>query len=71
MDRPLWVPSADRVQRANLTRFRRFVHERAGVEATRYGRLHDWSVNKPVGVLAGGLGFQRHLCRHTRRSGRG
>jgi acetoacetyl-CoA synthetase len=48
MDRPLWVPSADRVERANLTRFRRFVHERTGVEATRYGRLHDWSVNTPV-----------------------
>ena len=48
MDRPLWVPSADRVERANLTRFRRFVHERTGVEAARYGRLHDWSVNTPV-----------------------
>jgi acetoacetyl-CoA synthetase len=39
MDAPLWTPSADRIERANLTRF--------GKGAT-YAELHDWSVAKPA-----------------------
>jgi len=47
MDRPLWVPSADRIERANLTRFRRFVRDRDGVEGESYTKLHEWSVARP------------------------
>jgi len=47
MDRPLWVPSADRIERATLTRFRRFVRERDGVEGDPYAKLHEWSVAHP------------------------
>jgi acetoacetyl-CoA synthetase len=46
MDRPVWVPSADRLERANLTRFRRFVRDRDGVDEP-YTKLHEWSVASP------------------------
>ena len=36
---PLWTPSADRIARANLTRFR---------PGQSYPELYDWSVTKPL-----------------------
>ncbi|ROR32823.1 acetoacetate--CoA ligase [Inmirania thermothiophila] len=43
--RPLWTPSPERIERANLTRFMRFVRERHGVEAADYDSLWAWSVS--------------------------
>jgi acetoacetyl-CoA synthetase len=47
MDRPLWIPSADRIERANLTRFRRFLRDRDGASRESYSHLHQWSVEHP------------------------
>jgi len=49
-DGAIWRPSADRIKRANLTRFVAFLRERGvfpgGAESTLpdYGMLHEWSV---------------------------
>jgi acetoacetyl-CoA synthetase len=48
MDRPLWTPSAERVERANLTRFMRFVADRRFIRATDYQTLYSWSVEHPA-----------------------
>jgi len=47
MPGPLWTPSSDRVARANLTRFMRFVADRGGVVSHDYSELYRWSVRKP------------------------
>jgi acetoacetyl-CoA synthetase len=39
MPRPLWTPSADRIARANLTRFG---------QGRSYAELYDWSIAKPL-----------------------
>ena len=44
MTTPLWAPSADRIEGANLTRFMRFINERHGFEFGDYDALYDWSV---------------------------
>ena len=36
---PLWTPSADRIARANLTRFG---------QGRSYAELYDWSVTQPL-----------------------
>ena len=46
MSQPLWKPSAERVSRANLTRFIQFVRERNGCPATDYASLWRWSVEE-------------------------
>ena len=43
---PLWTPSADRVARANLTRFIAFAQMR-GARVTDYDTLHAWSLARP------------------------
>ncbi|MGE3704970.1 MAG: acetoacetate--CoA ligase [Vicinamibacterales bacterium] len=46
---PLWTPSEGRIAAANLTRFRRFVGERLGVQVDGYRALHRWSItNRPA-----------------------
>ncbi|HEV2546486.1 MAG TPA: acetoacetate--CoA ligase [Stellaceae bacterium] len=47
MDQPLWQPSAQQVEEANLTRFRRAVNERWGAGLGDYAALHRWSVEQP------------------------
>jgi len=44
--RPLWVPSAERVENANTTRFIRFVNEKYGLEIDGYAPLYQWSVDR-------------------------
>ena len=47
-DLPLWQPGPERVARANLERFARFVRERTGNEdIRRYAPLYDYSVRHP------------------------
>ncbi len=43
---PLWIPSADRVRRANLTRFLADARA-AGAPAEDYQALYRWSVDQP------------------------
>ena len=48
MDKPIWEPSAERIDRANISRFMRFVRENTGNEdIRRYAPLHDFSVRQP------------------------
>ncbi|MGB0133281.1 acetoacetate--CoA ligase [Dokdonella sp.] len=46
--KPIWEPGQDRIERANLNRFMRFVRERTGNEdIRRYSPLYDFSIRKP------------------------
>ena len=47
-DRPLWVPSPDRVAGANITAFSREAEARWGRRLPDYAALHAWSVNEPA-----------------------
>ena len=44
---PIWSPSAERIERAHLTRFMRFVRERHHAPVPDYPALHRWSVEYP------------------------
>src|SRR5690348_18315330 len=47
-DSPLWRAGAERIERANMNRFVRFVSERTGNEdIRRYAPLYDFSVRYP------------------------
>ena len=48
MVKPIWEPSQERIDNANMNRFVRFVRERTGNEdIRRYAPLHDFSVRSP------------------------
>jgi acetoacetyl-CoA synthetase len=48
MNRPIWEPGPDRIERANLNRFMRFVRERTGNDdIRRYAPLYDFSIRQP------------------------
>ena len=42
--KPLWEPSEEKKQQANLTRFIKMVNERKGKNFSTYDELYDWSV---------------------------
>jgi len=44
--RPLWIPSKDRIQEANLTKFIALVNKKYGLKIRSYTELHKWSVDK-------------------------
>jgi acetoacetyl-CoA synthetase len=44
---PIWSPSSERVERARLTRFMRFVRERYQAPVPDYAALHRWSIEFP------------------------
>ena len=44
MRKPLWVPSEERVKRANITRFISFINENLGLDIDSYGQLYEWSI---------------------------
>ncbi len=44
---PIWSPSPERIERARLTRFMRFVRERYQAPVPDYPALHRWSVEFP------------------------
>jgi len=43
---PLWTPSADRVERASMSRYMRWLAAERGVAADDYHALWDWSVTE-------------------------
>jgi len=44
MKKPLWEPSEERKNQANVTRFTRFVNEKHSLRIESYSQLHSWSV---------------------------
>ena len=46
MKQPIWTPSAERVQNANLTRFLAFINDRHGTRLAGYDELYRWSVEE-------------------------
>lgn len=44
---PIWSPSPERIERAQLTRFLRFVRERYQAPVPDYKSLHRWSIEFP------------------------
>ncbi len=48
MGKPIWEPSADRAERANLNRFMRFVRDSTGSDDVGdYSALYDFSIRSP------------------------
>ena len=45
MKAPLWEPSPERKENANITRFIALVNERYGTKLTAYNELNDWAIN--------------------------
>jgi acetoacetyl-CoA synthetase len=45
----LWTPDPQRVERANLTRFRRHINEKTALALEDYRALHRWSVENLAG----------------------
>ena len=43
---PLWTPSVEKIQKANMSRFIEFVNQRFGLALTDYPHLYDWSVTE-------------------------
>ena len=48
MKAPLWEPSPERKENANITRFIALVNERYGTKLTAYNELNDWAINNPA-----------------------
>ena len=46
-DKPMWMPSAQRVAGAQVTRFMKLANERHGLALADFAQLHRWSVDKP------------------------
>ena len=46
MRKPLWVPPAELIDKANITRFINFVNRTCGRDIRSYGDLYRWSVEK-------------------------
>ena len=44
MSQPLWTPSCERIEHANVTTFARLVGEQEGIGLGNYQRLHAWSI---------------------------
>lgn len=45
MKKPLWMPSNDIIENANMTRFIKFINERHGKNFKSYNELYQWSIN--------------------------
>jgi acetoacetyl-CoA synthetase len=48
MAEPMWKPSTERIERANLTAFLRAVHERWRLDLADYPALYRWSIQEPA-----------------------
>jgi acetoacetyl-CoA synthetase len=45
MKEPLWTPSKDRIENANMTRFIKFVNQKCGKKFRSYDELYQWSID--------------------------
>ena len=48
MSAPLWQPTSERIERAQLTAFARRAEAEHGIALPDYGALHHWSVEEPA-----------------------
>ncbi len=55
--RPLWEPSEQRIQHANITRFIQFVNEKFSLKIDGYAALYQWSVDSREDFWASVWGF--------------
>src|SRR4030042_209254 len=46
MKKPLWEPSQESIQNANMTRFIRLVNQKYGKTIKDFPELYDWSINR-------------------------
>ncbi len=46
MDQPLWKPSPERIEQANMTAFRRAVEKEHGLSLDSFAELYDWSIRE-------------------------
>ncbi|MBU2535189.1 MAG: hypothetical protein KKD83_03350 [Chloroflexi bacterium] len=55
MSKLLWQPSAERVEKANMTRFINYVNQEYHLKMGSYDELYGWSIEKtPIsGLLSG------------------
>jgi acetoacetyl-CoA synthetase len=44
MRKPLWIPSEDRVKKANITKFMNIVNQKHNVQVDSYDKLYKWSI---------------------------
>jgi acetoacetyl-CoA synthetase len=44
MRKPLWTPSKEQVEQANVTRFIKFITKKHNLELNSYNKLYKWSV---------------------------
>ncbi|HXI19559.1 MAG TPA: hypothetical protein VNH46_00655, partial [Gemmatimonadales bacterium] len=47
MTQPLWTPSAERIQQANITRFLDYVRRECDPHVLSQAALYRWSVEQP------------------------
>ncbi|MDP8206344.1 MAG: acetoacetate--CoA ligase [Candidatus Electryonea clarkiae] len=47
LKKPLWRPSRERIEKANLTTFSRFLNNNFDLQFDSYADLHSWSVSDP------------------------
>lgn len=62
---PLWVPSHEIVERANMTAFMKFVNERYNKKFSTYSELHEWSVDKISDFWESVWGFCKIIASST------
>ncbi len=46
MKKPLWIPTEERIKKANITRFIEYVNRRDGEKIHTYHELYRWSIEK-------------------------
>ena len=48
MKKPLWEPSQERVQTAQMTHWMEYLREKKNLDFPDYWTLHQWSVTEPA-----------------------
>ena len=47
MEKPLWRPSIEQIEKTALTRFSKKIKDIYGIHDTEYSTLHKWSIENP------------------------
>ena len=45
-DKPLWIPSEDKINNSNLRKYQQFLYEQYGLKFSDYYELHKWSTTE-------------------------
>ena len=57
MSKLIWQPSAERVEKANMTRFINYVNQEYHLKMGSYDELYEWSIEKTPDFWASVQGF--------------